>query len=312
MVSFRKRGAQPPKGQSSTASKETAVKPKKKGRKKIILAAALLVTAAVIIIAVYFMLPYLQKPICRENWDCDNWSACVNSQQTKTCTDKNHCGTMNSKPLTEQACAAAEPVANEQCKNLGSSCIESECCGSCVHGTCRDGSTFCGDTYCDSGETCSSCPSDCGACAVNGQLDSNILTEPISMTKDEELRKAGYVIIRYYYAQNCEDCRTPVDVESELKEMAAQYKDFVVLITADAIKYSYDSKRYAGVNGVVYKPSIRVDGIAKGQSGYDLLFGYSLVQNLKDGDVIGDVGPLVCKHSDHCEFTGGKIVRTSP
>lgn len=48
----------------------------------------------------------------------------------------------------------------------GSSCSENwECSGSyCVHGICRSSSTYCGDGYCDSGETCSSCPVDCGDC----------------------------------------------------------------------------------------------------------------------------------------------------
>lgn len=36
--------------------------------------------------------------------------------------------------------------------------------GFCVHSLCRSASTFCGDSFCDSGETCTSCSSDCGAC----------------------------------------------------------------------------------------------------------------------------------------------------
>lgn len=44
---------------------------------------------------------------CSENWDCGSWSSCYNGQQTRTCTDKNSCGTSVSKPATLRTCAAA-------------------------------------------------------------------------------------------------------------------------------------------------------------------------------------------------------------
>ncbi|MBI4176715.1 MAG: hypothetical protein HY518_05905, partial [Candidatus Aenigmarchaeota archaeon] len=40
--------------------------------------------------------------------------------------------------------------------------------GFCVHNTCRSAATNCGDGFCDSGETCTSCSGDCGACASSG------------------------------------------------------------------------------------------------------------------------------------------------
>ena len=40
--------------------------------------------------------------------------------------------------------------------------------GYCVHDICRAASTYCGDGYCDSGESCSSCSSDCGSCTTGG------------------------------------------------------------------------------------------------------------------------------------------------
>ena len=162
---------------------------------------------------------------------------------------------------------------------------------------------MCGD------ETCSSCPRDCGVCPTRSE--AQIFTEPISMIKDEELRQAGYVIVRYYYAQNCQDCREPADVEAQLKKLASDYSDIIVLLPIDSTKYPYDAKRYAEVAGIVYKPTIRLDGIKGGQPGYDMLFGYSLVQKLQDGDAVNDVVPLICAHSDKCRYEGGKIVRSS-
>jgi len=50
----------------------------------------------------------------------------------------------------------------------GSSCTASIQCagGYCVHSICRSSSIYCGDSYCDSGESCSLCSADCGACYV--------------------------------------------------------------------------------------------------------------------------------------------------
>ncbi|MFA5071858.1 MAG: hypothetical protein WC511_05885 [Candidatus Pacearchaeota archaeon] len=41
---------------------------------------------------------------CSENWQCDDWSNCVNGTQTRTCTDIHECGTTQNKPSTEQQC----------------------------------------------------------------------------------------------------------------------------------------------------------------------------------------------------------------
>ncbi len=41
---------------------------------------------------------------CTESWTCGDWSACANSQQTRTCTDANSCGTTAGKPSESQSC----------------------------------------------------------------------------------------------------------------------------------------------------------------------------------------------------------------
>jgi len=41
---------------------------------------------------------------CTESWTCTDWSTCSNSQQTRTCTDANSCGTTTSKPSESQSC----------------------------------------------------------------------------------------------------------------------------------------------------------------------------------------------------------------
>ncbi|PIN98491.1 MAG: hypothetical protein COT90_04035, partial [Candidatus Diapherotrites archaeon CG10_big_fil_rev_8_21_14_0_10_31_34] len=41
---------------------------------------------------------------CIEDWKCSDWSACANGQQTRTCTDKNKCGTTKDKPSERINC----------------------------------------------------------------------------------------------------------------------------------------------------------------------------------------------------------------
>jgi len=41
---------------------------------------------------------------CMENWECMEWSACINEEQTRTCTDLKNCGTEMDKPLESQSC----------------------------------------------------------------------------------------------------------------------------------------------------------------------------------------------------------------
>ncbi len=42
--------------------------------------------------------------ICTENWQCTEWSECINSLNRRTCTDLNSCGTTLLKPIERKAC----------------------------------------------------------------------------------------------------------------------------------------------------------------------------------------------------------------
>src|SRR3989338_7219789 len=41
---------------------------------------------------------------CTENWQCAEWSSCINGQQTRSCIDTNNCRTTNNKPGVVQSC----------------------------------------------------------------------------------------------------------------------------------------------------------------------------------------------------------------
>ncbi|MBW2984965.1 DNRLRE domain-containing protein, partial [Candidatus Woesearchaeota archaeon] len=45
---------------------------------------------------------------CAEYWLCSGWGECVNSKQARVCTDLNHCGTIENKPLETRNCTVEE------------------------------------------------------------------------------------------------------------------------------------------------------------------------------------------------------------
>lgn len=53
--------------------------------------------------------PHLQQPDCTENWQCTDWSACLNGEQVRSCVDANNCGTTKNKPGTNKACGTPAP-----------------------------------------------------------------------------------------------------------------------------------------------------------------------------------------------------------
>ena len=77
-----------------------------------------------------------EPPTCTPNWQCDDWSECVDDIQTRTCTDLNNCGTNEGKPAESQACGE-ECTPNWQCDDW------SECVDDVQTRTCTD-LNYCG------------------------------------------------------------------------------------------------------------------------------------------------------------------------
>ena len=49
------------------------------------------------------------ETVCAESWSCGEWSGCTEAGiQTRTCVDKNNCGTVANKPAVSQSCTSGE------------------------------------------------------------------------------------------------------------------------------------------------------------------------------------------------------------
>jgi hypothetical protein len=49
-----------------------------------------------------------QKELCTENWQCSEWTSCMNQTQTRTCHDLNKCATTANKPEENKGCITLE------------------------------------------------------------------------------------------------------------------------------------------------------------------------------------------------------------
>lgn len=52
---------------------------------------------------------------CIENWNCGNWSLCINGTETRTCTDQNNCNTTKNKPEVKKNCCFWDCTEWSQC-----------------------------------------------------------------------------------------------------------------------------------------------------------------------------------------------------
>jgi hypothetical protein len=48
--------------------------------------------------------------ICTPDWRCTAWTACINNQQTRTCSDREACMTDKGKPALSQSCTMPAPI----------------------------------------------------------------------------------------------------------------------------------------------------------------------------------------------------------
>ena len=316
------------KAQGATTS--TSPYAKKNKSPKLLLILIISVIFAVVAIALILS---MENTPCQASWVCGSWQGCINNTEIRACIDQNECGTEAGKPIIEQSCVSDIPLVNltinqtntsqtntsndtieniSTCPEFGDYCELDECCENltCLHHLCVDTVPYCNDGYCDEGENCSSCAYDCGECPTTRELEVNVFTEPLEYQPNLQFKEGGYVIVHYFYSDSCSPCFYPIHIENALRDMAAQLKDIMVLELINTFKYGAYAQREGQITGRVYTPSIILEGTAGGVSGIEYLYSSSLGDIIADGDVAGAIAPLICEHSDYCDWDGSKVMKT--
>ena len=163
---------------------------------------------------------------CTPSWSCGEWSACACSNtQSRTCTDKNGCGTSAGKPSESSSCDHCGDLSCNCGENWSSCPDDCECtpswsCTSWSTCSCTDTQTrtctdqngcgtsvgmpsesqscdHCGNFTCDCGETETSCPPDCSCLAEFEMCGGGIpcCTVPCRLCPDQQrycLANLGY------------------------------------------------------------------------------------------------------------------------
>jgi hypothetical protein len=124
--------------------------------------------------------------LCIENWNCSTWGTCAHNNQTRVCTDLNHCGTIQNKSTEVKSCLAG-------CLQLG--------------GTFCDDNQYCNDSLINSSEGGNCCSgscvlketTDCGTninCLINASEPCN----PANATYSSYLTNTSWAQnVTYYY-----------------------------------------------------------------------------------------------------------------
>lgn len=56
--------------------------------------------------------------LCAENWQCTEWTECINNVQSRICEDFNKCGTITSKPIETRECLTLSILENPNAEQL--------------------------------------------------------------------------------------------------------------------------------------------------------------------------------------------------
>jgi hypothetical protein len=131
------------------------------------------------------------------------------------------------------------------------------------------------------------------------ELPDNIVEGTIGVENEMDYKEDGYVVVRYFYRDNCIPCKNPVPWKRELETLAGNMDDIVLLELFDT-KYEGTSFEKWGTTsmGDTDEPVIRMEGIINGEHKYKLYYGPLLNQFYDSPQET--LEEEVCKYTDYC------------
>lgn len=160
---------------------------------------------------------------CVEDWDCTDWTECVNEQQTRECTDLNDCGSDDDKPDEIQECEViftCDELGGILC-NLTQICngtIENSSDGDCCVGECIENQTEGNETETEIGAIDCGTDMDCFIENAENCTPSNLIFESDSSNSTWTQLDTFYFEIKGYEGDEC-------GVDAELTDSSGSFTE---------------------------------------------------------------------------------------
>ena len=225
----------------------------------------------------------INEAICVEEWECTDWGICVNSTQSRTCTDANSCGMEDSKPSEIQVCVVEVVVANLTCSEKnGTVCeIYEECNGTleenCCLGNCtRIETTACGTNITcliDASEICHPANLTYGVYSGNSTIENTTYYYSIEGFEDEAMERCEF----YAAVQNVEGNFT----STQWTELLAVY----TTVQINEMLYTIHSDLIGDYVNCIFSTSDLEDYLIEVQNGRYVLTAADLVEYECTGDL---------------------------
>jgi len=139
----------------------------------------------------------INEIICLEDWDCTDWSQCLDNQ-TRTCSDLNNCTTQTNKPKEFKICNTSATCASGDFCKTDCSTGDLDCSCSAQNGTICDPREDCKGTYLSSFSSIYCCRGECvdeiyscedWNCFITSSENCNLAT----FTNTHSIDKSGVV-----------------------------------------------------------------------------------------------------------------------
>ena len=131
------------------------------------------------------------------------------------------------------------------------------------------------------------------------EIVPNVVEGTIGVANENAYKEDGYVLIRYFYRDNCIQCTNPVNWKNVLEEIAADMDDVVFLELFDTKYEGLSFEKWGKTSmGDTNEPVIRIEGIVDGQHKYKLYYGPLLNQFQEDPKE--SLSQEICNFTEYC------------
>ncbi|MBD3309658.1 hypothetical protein GF351_00390 [Candidatus Woesearchaeota archaeon] len=233
---------------------------------------------------------------CKEEWECEPWTACVGGMESRLCYDVNQCGTIKDKPPTSQPCCEE----NWECGDWG------ECLGGVQSRNCTD-LNDCG-TFEDVPEVTKDCCEENWECGnwsgcINGFQERTCqdLNSCGTTVERPVVRQACAVPVNKINASDKPDLKI-VDIHTDPKIVQENsYFEFVMNITNRGDARTYKPFRISFTSDIYYLGDMSESRIIMPNSSIRVV--YRTKTNLTEGNYSVDVMVDYLNQTDEADET---------